>query len=196
MNHSEIESCVAIAKEGNKEELMKILEQYKPFIIKTAKDFYIRSCDVNDLLQIGYIALINAVDKYRTGSNTFSTYAFNTIKNVFKYTARNNSRLNMELSFNNIISPEDTSCNEFINSMAAIENLEDLILNVENTKELKGAVQKLPPGEAELVTMVYYNGVSIKKYAESKGISYQQAIRKRDFILLKLSNFIKNKPVN
>lgn len=196
MDYFEIETCVAKAKSGSEEELMKIIEQYKPFIIKTAKEFNIRNCDTHDLLQIGYMAIINAVDKYKTGSNTFSTYVFNSVKNALRYTARQHSRFEAELSFNTVISPEDNFHNEFINTVPSLVNLEDEILNIENSKELRRVVDKLPPGEAELLFSIYYKGVSIRSYAEKEGISYQKALRKRDHILLKLNNFFKNKPVN
>jgi RNA polymerase sporulation-specific sigma factor len=196
MNHYDIEACVKAAKTGNKEELTRILEQFKPFIIKTAKDFNIRCCDIHDLMQIGYMAIINAVEKYRVGSNTFSSYAFTSIKNAFRHTARQHSKYNTELSFYNRTCIEDNEGSELINSLAAIENLEDRIVSNEKARELKRVVSKLPEAEAELVIMIYYNGVSLRNYADRKGISYQQALRKRDYILMKLNNFLKNKPVN
>ena len=42
MNHYEIETCVIGAKNGNKDDLLKVLEQYKPFIFKTARTFKIK----------------------------------------------------------------------------------------------------------------------------------------------------------
>jgi RNA polymerase sporulation-specific sigma factor len=196
MNHYDIEACVKAAKTGNKEELTRILEQYKPFIIKTAKDFNIRCCDIHDLIQIGYMAIINAVEKYRVGSNTFSSYAFISIKNAFRHTARQHSKFNIELSFYNKTCTEDSEGSELINSLAAIENLEDKIVSNEKTRELKKVLSKLPAAEAELVIALYYNGISLRSYADKKGISYQKAIRKRDHILHKMNNFLKNKPVN
>jgi RNA polymerase sporulation-specific sigma factor len=80
MNHAEIETCVIGAQKGNQEELLKLLEQFKPFIYKTAKTFNIKNYDINDMEQVAYMSLINAVNKYKTGSFTFSSYAFNTIK--------------------------------------------------------------------------------------------------------------------
>lgn len=69
MSHHEIEACVIRAKEGNQEDLLKVLEQYKPFIYKAANQTSIRSCDTYDMLQIDCIegsenleeAIINSV---------------------------------------------------------------------------------------------------------------------------------------
>lgn len=56
---------------------------------------------------------------------------------------------------------------------------------------MKKAVTKLPPQEMELILSVYYKGISLKDYASKKGMSYQQASRKKDFVLYKLGNHFK-----
>lgn len=191
MNHYEIEACVIRAKNGNKEELLKLMEQFRPFIFKTARDFNIKNYDMYDLAQIGYVALINAAAKYRTGSNTFSSYAYNSIKNAFIYTSRQNAKYTSELSLNKTLNSEEDSDTEFIESIEGLENVEEDIISAENMSELKRAVSKLPSEEMELVIMVYYSGISLKTYADKKGISYQRANRKRNKILEKLRGYIK-----
>jgi len=190
MNHYEIETCVIRAKNGNKDDLLKVLEQYKPFIFKTARKFKIKNYDIYDLEQIGYIAIINALAKYRTGSCTFSTYVYESIKNAFKYTARQNSKHEREFSLNSAVDPH-SSITEHINYIDSLENIEEDILRSEETSEIRSALSKLPPHELELVLMVYYKGLSLKYYAEKKGMSYYQASKKKDLVLCKLgSHFI------
>jgi RNA polymerase sporulation-specific sigma factor len=188
MNHHEIEKCVIRAKAGNSEDLLMIIEQYKPFIFKTAREFNIRGCDVYDLAQIGYITLINAVAKYRIGSHTFSSYAFNAIKNSFRYTARQNHRFGDELSLNAPVEMDGSIGTEFIDCIESLENIEEAIIHFENSKELKRAVSNLPEDELELVIMLYYSKVSIKIYAEKKGLTYIQAVRKKNKVLEKLGH--------
>ncbi|MCS6112569.1 sigma-70 family RNA polymerase sigma factor, partial [Clostridium botulinum] len=65
MNYKDIENLVIEAKRGDDEALLKLMVQFKPFIFKTANSFNIKNYDTFDLVQIGYIALINAVDKYK-----------------------------------------------------------------------------------------------------------------------------------
>jgi RNA polymerase sporulation-specific sigma factor len=191
MNHYEIEASVIRAKNGNREELLKILEQYKPFIFKTARDYNIKGYDTYDLAQIGYVSLINAVAKYRSGSNTFSSYAFNTIKNAFRYAARLNSKFNTELSLNEKVDNDAGMDIEFIDCIDSPENIEEDLIRREKILEVKRAVSKLPENELELVIMVYYSGASLATYAEKKGFSYHQAVRKKKKILEKLSKFIR-----
>lgn len=193
MNHYEIEACVIRAKNGNKVELLKILEAYKGFIFKNAREFNIKGYDIYDLVQIGYVALINAVSKYRTGSNTFSAYGCNSIKNAFRYIARGNSKYNGELSLNSPVNTEVDLNTEFIDYIEGPENVEEDIISAEQIIELKRAVSKLPGDEMELILMVYYSGASLKTYAEKNGLSYQQAVRKKNRVLKKLRGYIESK---
>jgi RNA polymerase sigma factor (sigma-70 family) len=186
MNHNEIESCVISAKTGNQEALLKVLIQFKPFIFKTAQQFNIKNYDVYDLSQIGYIALINAVTKYKIGSHTFSSYAFNAIKNEFKYIARQNAKFSNDLSLNSPMGSEDNTMSDFIEVIPSDENLEEDLMLSENINEVRKAVSTLPEDEIEFVVMVYYSGVTLKAYAEKKGISYHKASVKRNNILNKL----------
>lgn len=72
MNHYEIEACVVRAKNGSTADTLMLLEPFKPFIFKSAGRLRLKHYDTNDLVQIGYGAIINAVKKYKIGSNTFS----------------------------------------------------------------------------------------------------------------------------
>ena len=186
MNHYEIEACVMRAQKGNREELLKILEQYKPFIFKIARQYNIKNYDLYDLVQIGYVAVINAVAKYRASSNTFSSYAYVSITNEFRYTARVNSKNNNVLSLcSPVVETEGTKI-EYIDCIEGPENVEEDIITSETLKEVKRAVSKLPVDELELILMVYYSGCSLKTYAEKKGLSYQLVVRKKNKILEKL----------
>lgn len=190
MNLTEIESSVIRAKEGNEDDLLKLLNQYKPFIIKTAKKFNIICCDTSDLVQVGYIAILNSLQKYNTGSNTFSTYAYNSIKNSFKYTARKHSKFREKLWLNSPANPNENIDTEFINLIRSPINHEEDMLDSEELMELKAALSKLSKDELELITMIYYNNASLKAYADKKGISYQGAIKKKTRIIRKLSSIL------
>jgi len=121
MNYEEIEDHVKLAKQGDSESLTKLLIQFKPFVFKTAKSFNIKNYDEYDLVQIGYISLINAVDKYDTSKHSFSSYVYTTIKNVMKYTARFNNKHKLTLSINASI--DGQSSIDFTELLESNENL-------------------------------------------------------------------------
>jgi RNA polymerase sigma factor (sigma-70 family) len=191
MNHDEIEASVIRAKAGNQEDLLKLFEQYKPFIFKIANKFSIKNHDTYDLLQIGYITLVNAIAKYRTGTHTFSSYAFNSIKNTFKYTARQNSKYASDLSLNAPLNIRENTVTEFMDCIEAEDNLEEDLINSINLREVRSAIAKLPEDELELVLLIYYSEISINTYAIKKGIHYLTAVRRKNRILKKLSGWIK-----
>jgi len=188
MNYQEIESSVIRAKAGNSEDLLKLIEQFKPFVFKTAKEYNIKGLDLYDLSQIGYITLINAVEKYKIGSHTFSSYAYNAISNAFRYAARSNKKLTEEYSLNTPVQNNELDGAEYIDCIDSLVNIEEDIINHENNKRLRKAVAALPENELEFVIMIYYSSVTIKTYAEKKGISYINAIRFKNKILEKLKN--------
>lgn len=186
MNYNEIESSVIRAKTGNTEDLLKLIEQFKPFIFKTAKEYNIKGFDIYDLSQIGYITLINAVEKYKIGSHTFSSYAYSAITNAFKYAARNNKKAAEEFSLNVQVPNNECPGTEYIDIIDSLENIEEDIIGIENNRELRKAIAALPEEELEFVIMVYYCNVTVKTYAEKKGMSYNNAIRFKNKILEKL----------
>ena len=186
MNHYEIEACVLQARKGDSEELLKLFEQYKSYIFKSARQYNIKGYDMYDLVQIGYVALINAVMKYKASQHTFTAYAFSTINNAFRVTARNNSKFSSDVSLNTPLDSLDDGCCQLVDSIDSLESLEEDILRAESIKEVKKAVSNLPADEMELIIMVYYNNCSLKTYAIKKGLSYPHILRKKNRIFEKL----------
>ena len=186
MNYEEIENHVKLSKLGDSESLTKILIQFKPFIFKISKDFNIKNYDQYDLVQIGYIALINAVDKYDTTKHSFSSYAYSTVKNAMKYTARSNNKHKLTLSINASI--DGISSLDFTGFLESHENLENDYLAHEKVVELQKIISDLEPDEFELIFLVYYNNFSLTDYAAKKKLPYSQIVRKKNAILQKIKS--------
>jgi len=191
MNYEEIENHVKLAKQGDSESLTKLLIQFKPFIFKTSKDFNIKNYDEYDLVQIGYIALINAVDKYDTSKHSFSSYVYTTIKNVMKYTARSNNKHKLNLSINTSI--DGKSSLDFTEFLESNENLENDYLAHEKVVELQKIISDLKPDEFKLIFLVYYNNFSLTDYASKKKISYAKIVRKKNAVLEKIKSKLQEK---
>lgn len=191
MEYKEIEELVSIAKKGDEEALLKLMVQFKPFIFKTARDFNIKNYDTFDLVQIGYIALINAVDKYKEGACSFSSYVYTAIKNCMKYTARNNKKHKSTLSLNTPIN-ENGSLTDFTELLESNIDLEDEFIKNEKINMIQSIISKLDPKDFELIFLVYYNGFNFKEYALKKGLSYIQVIRRKNKILQYIKDEILN----
>ena len=187
MTYTEIEASIIGAKSGNRQDMMKILEQYRPFIYKEAQQYKIISYDLNDLVQICYMALIKSITNYRTGSHTFSTYAYITIKNALRYTARQNRKHQNNYSINSLVNSFDNTRIAYVDCIEADEKVDDKILESERAVEINKALSNLPSDEADLVKTVFYKKNSLKSYAQENGLGYLQAVRKKKRILKKLN---------
>lgn len=191
MDHYEIEACVVAAKNGNEEALLKLLAQYKSLIFKTAYQYDIKNYEKNDLVQIGYLAILKALKNYRVRSNTFSAYVVKAIKNAFKYTSRQNNKYELDLSLNATVSTGQDSSAEFIDCLESGVNLMEDVLNKQEIAELRKVLLKLAPEDQEMIQAVYFNNCPLKHYARKKGLNYLQAIRKKKRILKYINNYIK-----
>jgi DNA-directed RNA polymerase specialized sigma subunit len=60
---------------------------------------------------------MNAVSKYKLESHTFSTYAYNSIKNSLNYVARQNKKYINDFSLNTLLSSESNGWLEFIDCL-------------------------------------------------------------------------------
>ena len=184
MNYDEIESAVKLAKQGNKESLTALLMQFKGFIFKTARSFHIKNFDEYDLVQIGYISLIHAVEIYNPEKHSFSSYAYSTIKNSMKYTARSNKKHSLILSINESIN--SSSSYDFTQFLESNTHIEEDYLHQEKISELQKIISELPEDEFELIFLVYYNNFSLKDYAIKKQLPYHKIVQKKNLILDKI----------
>ena len=116
LSYKEIENLVGDSKKGNKLSTMELVKHFEPFIFNAVKNVNISGFDTNDLIQVGYSALIVAINKYSVNSNTFCYNAYRAIKNAINYTIRSNVKHN-NLSLNNTIDEEKT--------MTIIDNIQD-----------------------------------------------------------------------
>lgn len=184
MNYDEIENAVMLAKQGDKESLTSLLMQFKPFVFKTARSFHIKNFDEYDLAQIGYIALIHAVEMYNMKKHAFPSYAYSAINNSMRYTARSNKKHSLNLSINESIN--DGISSDFTQFLESDIHIEDDYIDKENITELKKAISELPEDEFELIFMVYYNRFSLKDYAVNKQLPYHKVFKKKKLILDKI----------
>ena len=183
LSYKEIENLVGDSKKGNTISTMELVKHFEPFIFNAVKNVNISGFDTNDLIQVGYSALIVAINKYNVNSNTFCSYAYRAIKNAINYTIRSNVKHN-NLSLNNTIDEEETM--SILDNIQDEANLEDTYFIKANNKELKKALSTLSCEDKELIKEIYFNKTSVRKYAEKHQISYQKALRRKNRILMEL----------
>lgn len=183
LSYKEIEDLVGDSKKGNKLSTMELVKHFEPFIFNAVKNVNINGYDTNDLIQVGYSALIVAINKYSVNSNTFCSYAYRAIKNAINYTIRSNVKHN-NLSLNNTIDEEKTMT--IIDNIQDETTLEDTYLNKLTNKQLSKVLSNLNYEDKELIKEIYFNKTSVRKYAKKHQISYQKALRRKNRILMEL----------
>lgn len=179
-----IDVLIERAKAGDREALGKIVEAYKPFVIKTALGIFITGSDMEDLVQEGCISIINAVNLYdKNKCSNFTSYVTNAVRNNFFYAIRKAARRNYDCS----LEAEVSEGVEFMEYLTDDFDIEEDYIQKENIKELKAELKTLSKGQLEFLKVLYNDeGGTIKSRAEELGIKYAALIKRRDKILKKL----------
>lgn len=187
---------------GNKESRNKLIEHNLRLVAHIVKKYESKDIDVDvdDLISIGTIGLIKAIDSYNLSKQTkITTYAARCIENEILMHFRSNKKNNNIISLNDSIG-FDKDGNE-INLIDIIQDkspeIIDILHNKDNVSQLSIYLKDLNSREKEIIIKRYglYNQKeqTQKKIAKELGISrsYVSRIEKRALTKI-LRSFIKN----
>lgn len=185
-----IESLIIRAQAGDKDALAELIEMYKPFIWKSARQLYINGYEDEDLIQIGVMGLIKAVHKYKPEKKSnFTNFAITVIKNVYNAELRKIITKKWDEKFKcslNSLTPNGTELVEMLVSDESVE--EDIILK-EDILILREALKKLSQEEREIITWFYLQNKLLTEYALEKGITKSSAAKRKVRALEKLRGY-------
>lgn len=174
---------ILLAKTGDKKAMEEVIKSYTPFVVKSARCTFVKGYDIEDLIQIGQVAIIKAVNMFDvTKSSAFTGYVTNAIARSFYGLIRDNIKENSCCSLNSVNEDGD----QFIAAIPAEENIEEELLKKEEKLLLRKALDKLPKEDLELINWFYYENKTLEKYAQFKGISYRTAINRKRRVLKRL----------
>lgn len=173
------------AKQGDKEAKEIIIERYKPLTYKMSAEFFIRGYDREDLIQIGYISILKAIEQFdlSKGQN-FTSYVQYSLRNNFYSMVRDKYKEKYDPSLNELVEGTNLELEE---TLASDFNLEEDILEKEELEALKQAMKILNEEEKQVIYKSFnasYGG--LKAYAEEKGITYNKAATIKRAALTKL----------
>ena len=174
--------------------------QLKKKIVHIVKKYNTKNEDTDDLISIGTIGLIKAVDSYSKKKNTrLTTYAARCIENEILMHFRNNKKRSKDISINESIG-FDKEGNEITILDILKTPAPDFALDLHkenNISDLKDYLKILTPREKDIIIDRYglYNNDEItqKEIAKKMGISrsYVSRIEKRALTKI-LREFLKN----
>ena len=165
------------AKEGDKASKEEILKMFRPLIISCVSRIYINGWDKSDLIQIGYVSILKAIDSFDISSDSFTAYVNNSVRNNFYYLIRGKAKLKY-----------DTALDE---KFLSDDNTEDIAMASLDTEELKDALDKLSDRDKTLIDYLFFKGYKLKECAAILNTSKSTISRRKEKILEKLKEILK-----
>lgn len=184
-------------EQGFEDAKQLLIERNLRLVVFIARRFENTGVNLEDLISIGSIGLIKAVDTYRRDKNIkLATYASRCIENEILMYIRKISNQKTEISLDEPINM-DYDGNELLLS-DILGTDEDMILRpMEDAVDLmllRQAVKELPPREREIVQMRFgldgQKELTQKEVAQKMGISQSYISRLEKRIMLKLRKTI------
>lgn len=184
--------------EGSMEARNILIERNLRLVVYIAKKFESTGTNVEDLISIGTIGLIKAINTFKLDKNIkLATYASRCIENEILMHLRRTSKQKSEVSLDEPLNVDWDGNELLLSDILGTENdtvytrLEDEI----NKKLLYGAMKKLEPREQELVEMRFGiksgKEMTQKEVADRLGISQSYISRLEKRIITRLQNEIK-----
>ncbi|MEG1255941.1 sigma-70 family RNA polymerase sigma factor [Clostridium sp.] len=188
MNYKELDELVANAKEGDIVAIEELLSSYKFFIIKHASRVYINGYEMDDLIQIGYMSIIKAIEKYTPGKGNFTSYVTFAIKNNFNYLIRQKTNENFIQSLETPVS----SGLELKDLLPDKTSIEDDYVTKEGCEILRKEVENLSEKLRDVIEFVYLDNFgTLSDYARLNNIGYNTVIKRKNLALSKLNTILK-----
>ncbi len=198
LSKEEEEFYLVMASDGDTMAKDKLIEHNLRLVVFLAKKYENTNVDLEDLVSIGTIGLIKAINTYSMDKNIkLATYASRCIDNEILMYLRKNKKVRTEVSFDESLS-FDVDGNEL--------HLEDILgtdadivtKNIEQTNDKKimlDEISKLNSRDKEIMLMRYglsgYEEKTQKEVAEILGISQSYISRIEKKVIKRLRNVIK-----
>ncbi len=194
----EAEMLTKLDKGENIEEIKtKLIEHNLRLVVYISRKFENTGVETDDLISIGTIGLIKAINSFRTDKNIkLATYASRCIENEILMYLRRTVKLKSEISFDEPLNT-DFDGNELLLSDILGTDVDAVYLGVENSVEkdlLREALGKLPDRERKIMYMRFGLGgeeeMTQKDVADSLGISQSYISRLEKKIIERLKKEI------
>lgn len=182
---------------GDERAKAELVEHNLRLVVYIAKKFECTGADGDDLVSVGTIGLIKAIDSFRSDKNIkLATYASRCIENEILMYLRRLSRVKQEVSFDEPLNT-DWEGNELLLSDVMGTDADAVYSDVEGGVErelLKKSLLKLSPREQKIMRMRFgLDGgeeLTQKDVADKLGISQSYISRLEKKIILKLQKDI------
>ena len=191
-------SLVRKVHAGDSEARATMIERNLRLVVYIARKFENTGISIEDLISIGTIGLIKAVNSFNPDKNIkLATYASRCIENEILMVLRKTNRLKLEVSFDEPLNT-DMDGNELLLSDILGTEADLVSRDLDNSIEkemLYSALHTLNPREKNIVSLRYGLGMekehTQKEVADMMGISQSYISRLEKRIIEKLKNELK-----
>lgn len=173
------------AKAGDDEAKLFIINKYKKLILKYSNSYHLKNYDVDDLIQIGNLAVLNSINKYNSskGSRCIDSYMINSIKNAYGTLARNNIKYSNESSLN-ILVKNDDYISEIVDLIKDNTDIINDLVDKSSLSLLNTSLNSLSNDEKTLIKEVYLTKKgNLLKYCKANNLPYTTTRTKLKSIL-------------
>ena len=165
-------------KNGDAEARKILIERNLRLVAHIAKKYYYSGCDNDDLISIGTIGLIKAIDSFHPESGTrFATYAGKCLQNEILMFFRAQKKRTMECSLGDAVETDkDGNPLTYMDIIYTEDDIaEQIDLKIKIEKMMKGISSILTPTEKQIIVLRYglcgTKPITQREVAESLGIS-------------------------
>lgn len=185
--------CFMLAKQGDREARAKLIEHNLRLVAHIVKKYYTGNRNQEDLMSIGTIGLIKAIDTFDPSNGTrFATYASKCLQNEILMYFRSQKKLSLEVSTNETIDVDrDGNPLSYIDVISCEDTIaDDIDIKLNGAKALKLIGIVLDEREREIIIMRYGLGgqtpMTQRELAAKLGISRSYVSRIEKAALEKL----------
>ncbi|MCD8051373.1 MAG: RNA polymerase sporulation sigma factor SigK [Clostridiales bacterium] len=197
LSAQEEQDCLQRLAAGEEAARNTLIEHNLRLVAHIAKKYYNQTGDSDDLISIGTIGLIKAVNTYKPEKNSkLATYAARCIENEILMHLRRSRRIAGEVSLNDALDQEDEGSSP---SLLDVLRVEDTMLEDLNTRDscekVRRAVYQCLEGREQLVIIKRYGldgrpPETQRVVAEKCGISRSYVSRIEKKALKKLEDYM------
>lgn len=193
LSQEEESDRLVLLENGDAQAKSELVEHNLRLVVYIAKKFEGAGVDGDDLVSVGTIGLIKAINSFRADKNIkLATYASRCIENEILMYLRRMNRLKQEVSFEEPLNT-DWEGNELLLSDVLGTDGDSVYLDVEGGVErelLKSSLEKLSYREKRIMNMRFGldggEGMTQKDVADALGISQSYISRLEKKIISKL----------
>ena len=194
LSPQEEKECLLLAKEGDKSARNKLVEHNLRLVAHIIKKYYANINDQDDLVSIGTIGLIKAINTFDPNKNIkLSSYASRCIENEILMFFRNSKKTSQDVSLSEAIDTDkDGNPLTLMDVMSVEDNIVDSLDLKINSEKLKQDLRDVLDDREQTVISLRYglNGaapLTQREVAKKLNISrsYVSRIEKKALALLK-----------